>query len=138
MSIPPPIPQNPWQQAGRGGGPDAMFDPGAGEFERNYSMALHLSVLAMHFALPLVPAIVLYMIKKDESSFIRDHGKEAINFQITLLLYAALAFVTFPLCFVGIVIGTAAYVLGIVGMILATVAAKSGRYYRYPACIRVL
>lgn len=117
---------------------DAMFDPQASEFEKNYSMATHLTLLAIHVALPLVPAIVMYLIKRDESPFIRDHGKEAINFQISLLLYTALGFVTMPLCGAGFVIFTATYVLGVLGMILAAVAAKSGRYYRYPACIRII
>lgn len=119
-------------------GVDPMVDPHAQEWERNYAMGMHLSLLACHMLLPLVPAVVMYLIKKDESPFVKDHGREAINFQISILLYVGLGLLTFWMCGLGIVVWTAAYALAIVGMILAAVAAHSGKYYRYPACMRFL
>ena len=117
---------------------DPMGDPFAQEWERNYSMAMHLTLLAIHIAIPVIPALVLYLIKKDESPFVKDHGREAINFQITLIIYAIAGGLLVPICGIGFVVLTAVYVLAIVGMILASVAARSGKYYRYPACIRFL
>ena len=108
------------------------------EWERHYALAMHLSLLAIHVAVPLVPVIVLYLIKKDESPFIRDHGREAINFQISMLVYAIIGGILVPACGIGFAVLTAVYVLGIVGMILAALEANKGRFYRYPACIRFL
>jgi len=101
-------------------------------------MAMHLSLLASVIGVPLVPVIVLYLLKKDVSPFVADHGREAVNFQISLLIYALISLPLFFICGLGIVSMTATYVLGLVGMIFAAVAARSGRYYRYPACIRFL
>jgi len=117
---------------------DPLCDPMSAEWERNYSMAMHLTLLAIHIAIPMIPAVVLYIIKKDESPFVKDHGREAINFQITLIIYAIISGLLVPICGLGFVALTAVYVLAIVGMILAAVAAKSGKYYRYPSCIRFL
>jgi uncharacterized Tic20 family protein len=50
--------------------------------------ARHIVVLtAIAFAIPLV----MWLVKKDKSSFIDDHGREALNFQITLLHLLTLA-----------------------------------------------
>jgi len=117
---------------------DPLADPHATEWERHYSMGLHLTLLAIHVAVPLVPAIVMYMIKKDESPFVADHGREAVNFQLSLLLYGLIGALLIPACGTGFVVITATYVLGIVGMIFAAMAANKGRYYRYPACLRFL
>lgn len=117
---------------------DPMADPHAQEWERHYSTGLHLTLLAIHVAVPLVPAVVMYLIKKDESPFVADHGREAINFQLSLLIYGLIGFALVPACGSGFVVITAAYVLGIIGMIFAAMAANKGRYYRYPACLRFL
>lgn len=119
-------------------GNDPMSDPQAQEWERHYSTGLHLTLLAFNVAVPLVPAVVMYLIKKDESPFVADHGREAINFQISLLIYGIIGALLIPACGSGIVVLTAVYVLGIIGMIFAAMAANKGRYYRYPACLRFL
>jgi uncharacterized Tic20 family protein len=143
MSTPPDVPPTPpgsppQGDAARGQPHDPLRDPDVQEWERHYSLAMHLTLLAIHFAIPLVPVIVLYLIKKDESPFIRDHGREAINFQISLLIYAIIGGILVPFCGIGFIVLTAVYVLGIVGMILAALEANKGRFYRYPACIRFL
>ena len=117
---------------------DPLADPHASEWERHYSMGLHLTLLAIHALMPLVPAVVMYLIKKDESPFVADHGREAVNFQLSLLIYGLVGFLLLPACGTGFVILTGVYVLGIVGMIFAAIAANTGLYYRYPACLRFL
>ena len=113
-------------------------DPSVTEWERHYAMAMHLSLLASGLLLPVIPALVMYLIKRGESPFVDDHGREALNFQITLLIYAAVGLALIPACGTGFVVLVAALVLGIVGMILAAVAAIQRRHFRYPACIRFL
>lgn len=113
-----------------------LYDAHAQEWERTYAMFTHLSLLAAHFV-PIVPTLILWLIKRDTSAFIDDHGKEAVNFQISLIIYLVSATVL-AMCVIGVPIIIAAYALAIVGMILAAVAANRGQFYRYPMCIRFI
>jgi uncharacterized Tic20 family protein len=117
--------------------PDRLVDEQAQEWERTYAMCLHLSLLTVHVVMPVIPALVMWLIKRDRSPFVDDHGREAINFQLSLLIYFVASIVLF-FCGIGVVIAMAVYVLGIVGMILGAVAAQRGEYFRYPATIRFL
>ena len=121
------------------------FDPDATNDERTYALFMHLSLLG-HLVLTvimiLVP-IILWTTKKAESPFLDDHGREAINFQISLLIYSVLfAILAIPIgfitCGVGFAIALFPYVLGLVGMIQASIAANRGEFYRYPMTIRFL
>lgn len=117
---------------------DPMAAPDVQAWEKHYALAMHLSVLAWHLLpVPVVPVLVMWLIKKDESKFVADHGREALNFQISILIYGLIAAVL-TLILVGIVMAVAVYVLVLVGSILGAVAASKGRYYRYPACLRLV
>lgn len=116
---------------------DPFHDPHAVEWERTYSMFTHLSLLAAHFGLPIAPALIMWLIKRDQSPFVDDHGKEALNFQITLTIYFV-ASLCLSFCGIGVALAVGVYVLGLVGMILAAVAANKGRFYRYPMTIRLV
>ncbi len=106
--------------------------------ERTYAMFEHLSLLVVHFiGVPVVVPLIMWLAKRDQSAYIDDHGKEALNFQISLVIYALISGVLF-LCGIGIVLLIGVYVLGIIGMILAAVAAHKGRLYRYPMCLRLI
>jgi uncharacterized Tic20 family protein len=108
---------------------------------RTWAMLAHLSALAGCIVpIPgsnLIGPIVIWQIKKKESAFVDAHGKEAVNFQLTLLIpiviSALLIFVLigFPLL---IAIGIAALVL----TIIAALKANSGETYRYPLTIRFI
>lgn len=113
-------------------------DGAADSSERTYAMLTHLSLLGWHFGLIVIPALVMWLVKRDESPFLDDHGKEALNFQISLLIYGVLGLVLTPACGIGVAVWAAAYVLGLVGMIMGAVAANKGEYFRYPACIRLV
>jgi uncharacterized protein len=122
------------------GKPGRLVDPLAQEWERTYAMFVHLALLAVHFIpVPVVPSLVMWLIKRDRSPFIDDHGREAVNFQISLVIYTVLTTIAaLVTCGVGAVLYVPVYILGLVGMILASIAANKGEYYRYPACIRFL
>lgn len=108
--------------------------------ERMWGMLCHLSALAM-FILPaagnIIGPLIVYLIKKDEYSFVDDQGKESLNFQITVTI---LMFVSAILIIIGIgillllAIGIAALVF----TIIAAVRANEGEFYRYPWSIRFL
>lgn len=111
--------------------------PPTQEWERTYAMFIHLTLLAVHILpLPVIAALVMWLIKREESPFIDDHGKEAVNFQISLVLYALVGFPLMFLCGIGIAVWVGVYILGIVGLILAAIAANKGKFFRYPVCLR--
>jgi uncharacterized Tic20 family protein len=127
-----PEPDTPRGRAG------PIVDAAAQEWERTYAMFTHLSLLTVHVLMPVIPALVMWLVKRDRSPFVDDHGREAINFQVSLVLYSLAAIPLMFLCGLGVLVAIAAYALGIVGMILAALAAHRGEYYRYPATIRFL
>jgi uncharacterized protein len=120
-------------------GKGRLVDPHAQEWERTYAMFTHLALISIHFGLAIVPTLIMWLVKRDKSPFVDDHGREAMNFQISLLVYALAALVlSIVTCGAGMVLYIPIYILGIVGMILASVAANKGQYYRYPMTIRFL
>ncbi|WP_435138826.1 DUF4870 domain-containing protein [Formosa sp. A9] len=67
--------------------------------QKNIATFIHLSTFS-RFIFPLgnfIAPLVLWIANKDKSEFIDKHGKEAINFQISILLYAIiLGMITVP------------------------------------------
>lgn len=100
---------------------------------KNMGMLCHLLGLFTSFVGPLI----LWLIKKDEDKFVDDQGKEALNFQITVIL-ASIASGILSLVCVGFLIGIAVGIGDIVFCILASVAASKGENYRYPVSLRLV
>jgi hypothetical protein len=72
----------------------------------------------------IVP-LIMWQIKKDRSPFIDDHGREAINFQISINLYVLVSTLLLIVC-VGWPMFVATTTLGIIGIVLASLAAHRG------------
>lgn len=72
---------------------------------RNIATFIHLSTFA-RFIVPFgnfLGPLILWMANKDKSEFIDAHGKQALNFQISILLYAViLGALTIPFFIFGI------------------------------------
>ena len=84
----------------------------------------------------LIPALIVWLVKKD-SPFVAAHAKEALNFQITLILGFVLAFILM-LVLIGFFMF---WVLGIVNLVLCIIAAlkaSSGEHFRYPLTLRLV
>lgn len=97
------------------------------------SMALLCHVLAI-FTGFLGPLIV-WAIKKDQSRFVDYHGKQALNFQFSMLLYWVVAFFSIFIL-VGLLLVPVLMLLGIILPIMAAVAANRGEMYQYPLTIK--
>ncbi|KAF1716567.1 DUF4870 domain-containing protein [Pseudoxanthomonas wuyuanensis] len=110
-------------------------------------MFAHLSALAALFTGGLggvVGPLIIWLIKKDTLPFVNDQGKEALNFNITVLIAIV------ALCIVGtilmiVLIGFLFFLLaGVVGIawlvltIIATIKASNGEAYRYPLTLRLI
>ena len=114
--------------------------------ERNLGMLCHLLGIITGYTLGLgfLGPLVLWLMKKDSSPFIDHHGKEALNFQLTVMLaLLCLGAVTFILMFfvIGVLLIPVLVILGIIALvieILACIAAHRGEWYRYPFSIRFI
>lgn len=85
--------------------------------------------------LSFVAPLVIWLIKRDEDAYVEYWSREALNFQISLLIYALIGIITI-IIIVGIVILIAVAIGGLVLMIIAGVKAASGELWRYPLTIR--
>lgn len=102
-------------------------------------MFLHLSALSFMIfpGISILPAIIMWAVKKDESPFIDDHGKESVNFQISFLLWGLIACLSILAC-VGVVLLPAVTIIAAVAIIISAVRANNGEFVRYPMTIRFI
>ena len=111
--------------------------------QRLWAVLGHLSPLLTGLLGPLV----LFMVLKDRGSFVRHHGAEALNLQITLALVSfagvlvggLLTLVTFGLA--ALVLAPVAAVFAavvLVFQVLAAVRANQGLDCRYPLTLRLV
>ncbi len=113
---------------------------------RNWAMFCHLAVFAGYLTGGLgwlLGPLIVWLIKRNDSLFINEHGKEAVNFQISMHLYALLAgVVALVTCGVGLLIAipmwVALAIVDIICPILGAIQASNGMYYRYPLSIRFI
>ncbi len=89
--------------------------------------------------LGFVGPLIIWLIKKDESKFIDDQGKEALNFQLTLLIgWVAASFIAVITCGIGSLLYLPLAVIMIVFSVIGGLKAKEGEAYRYPMTIRMV
>ena len=106
---------------------------------KQWGMFIHFSILA-GYAVPfagLIVPIVMWLMKKDEHYLVDQHGKNVVNWLISLFVYGVISFI---LVFVGIGI-ILLWLLGILNIIFAIVGglkASNGEVWAYPFTIRVL
>ncbi|TWU30956.1 DUF4870 domain-containing protein [Novipirellula artificiosorum] len=109
--------------------------------DRNLALIAHLSGcagIALGGLVGFVGPLVLYLMYKDKSPFVESQAKEALNFQITLLILSVICVVItvatcgtlFPIVFVPMV-------LQIVFGIVAALAVRDGKPYQYPYNLRL-
>lgn len=109
--------------------------------EQNLAMIAHLGgLLGLVFGgLPgfLVP-LVIWLLKKEESAYVGQEAREALNFQLTLLImYVAILIIGFVTC-VGMLLVIVPAVLQFVFGLIATLDASKGKPYRYPMTLRLI
>lgn len=98
--------------------------------EKTLALLSHVLTLAVGFVAPLI----IYLIKKDESSFVTSHAKESLNFQITIFIIIVALFITV----IGILLVWVVGILALVLVIMATIKASEGKLYKYPFSLRLI
>ena len=107
---------------------------------RTWCALCHASALLgvfLHFPGHLLAPLIVWLMKRDESPEIDAQGKEAVNFQISMLIYNIVAAV-FCLVLIGFVFLAILWVLNAVFVIIAAIQASDGKLYRYPMTIRFI
>ena len=133
MSTTPPPPQQP------AGGPPGV----PSSDDRNWAVAAHLSALIGFVGIPtFIGPLIVWLVKRDQP-FTNEHGREALNFNLSLLIYVlvagVIALVTLGLAlFVLIPLGIAVFILWLVFLIQGAMQASRGQSYRYPLTIRLI
>ena len=108
--------------------------------QRTWAAFIHASALLgvfIHFPGHLLGPLILWLVKRDDSPELDAHGKEAVNFQISMLIYNAIAAV-FCLVLVGFVFLAILWILNAIFVIIAAIQASDGKFYRYPMTIRFI
>ena len=101
--------------------------------EKNMGMLCHLLGLFTCFVGPLV----LWLIQKDKMPYVDYHGKEALNFQITVAIAYVISGIS-AACFIGLVLLPIVGLADLILSIMACVASSRGEYYKYPWCLRLI
>lgn len=114
-----------------------QYQPEISAEEKTWAMLCHLAGLAV-LVIPfgnIFGPLILWAMKKDQSTWVNAHGREALNFQLSLTIYALLSL---PLIFVliGIPMLLACGLGGFILPIIAGVRAGNGERFRYPLTIR--
>jgi uncharacterized protein len=123
-------------------GPNSTAAPGTApsENERTWGMLAHLSALA-GLVLPLIGIVLgpllVWLARRDASEFVAAHAKEALNFNISVLI-GALACMLLMLVFIGFLLGTALFIAWLVMTLVAAIKASEGHLYRYPFSLRLV
>lgn len=114
---------------------DDLTQTSASQDDRTLAMITHLSGIVASFVMPLI----IWLINKDrpDKGFLVQQSKEALNFQITVLMawlvagvlsFLLIGFLLYPIIFIG----------NVVFCILAGLEANKGAAYRYPVAVRLI
>lgn len=107
--------------------------------ETLWSVLVHVSV----FVAPILGPLLVLLILKERSAVVAHHAREALNFQITLMIVGfALGVLTVATLFLAtpltLLVGALLAVAGVVFPILGAIAAGNRTPYRYPTTIRLV
>lgn len=139
------------------------MDPPAAS-ERQWAAAAHLSALVLALLTSWIAGIAgvlgagaVYMLKRDDSAFVAEHAREALNFNLSMLIYAAAAVaagvvlvgatvltlglglvLTLPAGIALALVVAAIALLWLVCSLIAAAKAWNGERYRYPFTLRLI
>ena len=109
------------------------IDPVSSE-SKGWAAAAHMLPL---LGLPLVGPLIIWVIKHEDDPFVEEHSREALNFWISVFMYAFIS-VLLVIVLIGILMLIVLGIFSFVAAIVATIRAASGDEFRYPLTIRLI
>ena len=104
--------------------------------EKTFAMLAHILGL-----IPLIGPLVIWILKRNDSPFVDDQGKEAVSFQFLVIIAAVAVAIVHAIPFVGclaVFLFPVIMVANAIMCIMAGLKAGDGIAYRYPFALRVL
>jgi uncharacterized protein len=119
------------------GGPPGQ-PPLSADQERLWAMLAHLlSFVAAYIALGFIAPLVVLLVFGPRSAYVRAHAVESLNFNLSWLVYAIVGFILIILG-IGILILLALGIAYVVLVIIASIRANNGEFFRYPLTVRFI
>ena len=148
---PPPQPPLPPGGGPPGGGPPGVGPPGgvppmgapqpgqqplSPDQERLWATLAHLlSFVAAYIALGFLAPLIVLLLFGQRSAYVRAHAVESLNFNLSWLLYAIVGALLIFIG-IGILILIALGIAYVILIVVASIRANNGVFYRYPLTIR--
>ena len=110
-----------------------------GSDDNTMAMLCHLSALA-GFVIPfgsILGPLILWLVKKDEMSIVDRHGRDSLNFQLTMLIAYIVCFVLI-FAVVGIILLPLVALFSFIMVIVASIKAYEGKEFKYPLSFKFL
>jgi uncharacterized protein len=107
---------------------------------RTWKVLCHATALVGFFvpwAGHILGPLIVWLAKRGDSPEIDEHGKESLNFQISMLIYNVIG-ALLCLVLIGFIILPILHILNLVLVIVASIQASEGKFYRYPMTIRLI
>jgi hypothetical protein len=101
--------------------------------DQNLAMLAHLLGIVSGF----IGALIIWLSKKGQSTFIDEQAREALNFQITMLIGFVVAYILTHIL-IGVLLIPVLVITNLVLCIIAAVAVSEGKHYKYPFALRLL
>jgi uncharacterized Tic20 family protein len=130
---------NPFTSPESSPSPDGAEPSPRDKNDNTLGILCHLLALA-GFAVPfgsILGPLILWLVKRADSPYLDAAGKEALNFNISWAIYAAVAALTF-FVLIGFVLFPLVCIAWLVLVIIASIKASEGKIYRYPLTIRLI
>jgi hypothetical protein len=107
---------------------------------RTWGTFCHLAGLSLLLGIPVgnvIGPLVIWVLKKDESPQVDEHGKDALNFQISWTIWMLVASLSI-LLLIGAVLLPVTLIAWLVLTIIGTIRASRGEKVSYPLTIQFL
>ena len=107
--------------------------------ENSLGILCHLLALTT-FIVPfgnVLGPLVLWLIKRGSSPYLDEVGKEAVNFNISWLIYGVVAGLSLFVV-IGLLLLPLVALVWLILVVVASIKASEGKIYRYPLTIRFI
>ena len=102
--------------------------------DKNLATITHLAGTVFSF----IPALLVWLLKKESNTYLADQAKEALNFQITVAIAMFVCGSILSWVIIGLMMLPMVWLANIVFCIIAAIATSKGETYRYPVCLSLI